>query len=830
MKIHLNLYKDTNFGNCRFDTIFLTTNKMPVSFLKNIISQRFEMDKSSIILSVKLHNLHFVLMADDFPLFFYNIKDNSTIYVELVEKPNKTEEIVKKLKERENKSNLLKKLGIFKKRDIDIIKESALEDIDIESEDESDIKINEDDDDDSFSKNDNINEDKKNLKELPKIIEQKFFNAIINNKLEVVREILKHYKDLIDINKPIGKSQKYSPIHYVSLLGYSEMMKDMVQKYNADVNLLSTDGWSPLHLCAFMGNMNILKIFIKLKKLKPNITSPNLGTPVHCASKQNHLSILSLLLTRSNPEIKNDEGLLPVELSKNKNIIRLINKVVKGQNYFEEENLVIPEVDNSSKHEKVNNQLEKYTFYKDIKNIPTCPPRYVGFCYKKQKSLFSYNARYLELNASKDSFLRFKFKEDYPFKVKESLNLSSIKSCKTLPNSEKDNYFFIELICDDGKQLLRFESLKVCNLWVDKINSSIDYSKFWKKIEKKYKDVQTYLNTIKSEIFEIDYFSGDIRKFELTQEEKERQKNKAEEINQPPANKTNNTNEKGNNTPNVETSNINMFQLNEIFFICNLYKIYKVKHKDNGNYYLMKVFSKKNLTRIDKLKYLNSQINEQKQLNFLFCLPVTNTIQMGDNLYLISDYCPNENLSYYQNRILFDENSIKISIAEIILAIEYLHKMEFSFNNLSLENIFITKDNHVNLANLRLRKINFTYNDGVRIGAEISEDIYAIGAIIYELVSGIPPFYISNVNFISKKKTEELYVFNYFSDNLKDLLAKLLCKEPDKRIGVKNKKEIKSHPWFKNINWDSLLIKSTNPSINFSLIKNEIQESFLLKK
>ena len=213
--------------------------------------------------------------------------------MELVEKPNKTEEIVKKLKERENKSNLLKKLGIFKKRDIDIIKESALEDIDIESEDESDIKINEDDDDDSFSKNDTKNEDKKNLKELPKIIEQKFFNAIINNKLEVVREILKHYKDLIDINKPIGKSQKYSPIHYVSLLGYSEMMKDMVHKYNADVNLLSTDGWSPLHLCAFMGNMNILKIFIKLKKLKPNITSPNLGTPLHCASKQNHLSIFN---------------------------------------------------------------------------------------------------------------------------------------------------------------------------------------------------------------------------------------------------------------------------------------------------------------------------------------------------------------------------------------------------------------------------------------------------------------------------------------------------------------------------------------------------------
>ena len=61
-------------------------------------------------------------------------------------------------------------------------------------------------------------------------------------------------------------------------------------------------------------------------------------------------------------------------------------------------------------------------------------------------------------------------------------------------------------------------------------------------------------------------------------------------------------------------------------------------------------------------------------------------------------------------------------------------------------------------------------------------------------------------------------------------MSKLLCKDPNKRIGFKNKKEIKNHAWFKNINWDNLLInrltKSSNPSTNFSLIKKEIKESF----
>jgi protein-serine/threonine kinase len=240
----------------------------------------------------------------------------------------------------------------------------------------------------------------------------------------------------------------------------------------------------------------------------------------------------------------------------------------------------------------------------------------------------------------------------------------------------------------------------------------------------------------------------------------------------------------------------------------------------------MKIFNKNNLEKNKLIKNFTTELNMQKQLIFPFCLSINHSVEIGNSLYLTSEYCSGNNLTFYKNRKLFEENSIKLYIAEIILTIEYLHKLEYSCKSLSLENILIAGDNHIKLANLKLNKIEFTYEDGNKICSGVGEDIYSIGCILYELISGIPPLFITNLNFITKKKEEELFLFDYFSDNLKDLLSKLLGKEPKKRIGFKNKKELKNHPWFKNINWDNLLIKCSNPSINFSLIKKEIEESF----
>jgi serine/threonine protein kinase len=40
-----------------------------------------------------------------------------------------------------------------------------------------------------------------------------------------------------------------------------------------------------------------------------------------------------------------------------------------------------------------------------------------------------------------------------------------------------------------------------------------------------------------------------------------------------------------------------------------------------------------------------------------------------------------------------------------------------------------------------------------------------------------------------------------FSPKLQDLLRKLLCKDPNKRLGHITARDVTDHPWFEKINW-----------------------------
>lgn len=54
----------------------------------------------------------------------------------------------------------------------------------------------------------------------------------------------------------------------------------------------------------------------------------------------------------------------------------------------------------------------------------------------------------------------------------------------------------------------------------------------------------------------------------------------------------------------------------------------------------------------------------------------------------------------------------------------------------------------------------------------------------------------------------------HFSENAKDLLSKLLVRNPSKRLGFNGVDEIKKHPFFGSVNWDEvLLLKKRAPIV-----------------
>lgn len=107
-------------------------------------------------------------------------------------------------------------------------------------------------------------------------------------------------------------------------------------------------------------------------------------------------------------------------------------------------------------------------------------------------------------------------------------------------------------------------------------------------------------------------------------------------------------------------------------------------------------------------------------------------------------------------------------------------------------------------------------------GSSRASDLWAIGCIIYQMISGIPPFQSKSQYMIFKKIEKLEYSFHEgFDENAKDLIKRLLVIEPKERIGATDKKyydSIESHAFFKGVDFDNL--QNSPPAAIASFVKD----------
>lgn len=106
-------------------------------------------------------------------------------------------------------------------------------------------------------------------------------------------------------------------------------------------------------------------------------------------------------------------------------------------------------------------------------------------------------------------------------------------------------------------------------------------------------------------------------------------------------------------------------------------------------------------------------------------------------------------------------------------------------------------------------------------------DWWTLGAILFEMLTGLPPFYTPNREELFEKiKYSSLKYPNNLSPNARSLLEALFRKDPEKRLGggLADASEIKEHAWFKDVDWEAVLKKEV-PAPFVPIIKGETDVS-----
>lgn len=102
-----------------------------------------------------------------------------------------------------------------------------------------------------------------------------------------------------------------------------------------------------------------------------------------------------------------------------------------------------------------------------------------------------------------------------------------------------------------------------------------------------------------------------------------------------------------------------------------------------------------------------------------------------------------------------------------------------------------------------------------------SVDWWTLGVLLYEMLTGLPPFYDENTNDMYRKILTEPLHFpgqEIVPPAARDLLTKLLDRNAEKRLGAKGAAEIKAHYFFHSIDWRKLLERKYEPSFKPAVV------------
>ncbi|KAK9063252.1 hypothetical protein SSX86_017122 [Deinandra increscens subsp. villosa] len=278
-------------------------------------------------------------------------------------------------------------------------------------------------------------------------------------------------------------------------------------------------------------------------------------------------------------------------------------------------------------------------------------------------------------------------------------------------------------------------------------------------------------------------------------------------------------------------------------------RVFLAKKRATGDVFAIKVLKKADMIRKNAVESILAERDILISVRNPFVVRFFYSFTCKENLYLVMEFLNGGDLfSLLRSLGCLEENMARVYIAEVVLALEYLHSLNIIHRDMKPDNLLIGPDGHIKLSDFGLSKVGLinstedlsgtsgyrapvygenevTTESGQKqsvvgtpdylapeillgVGHGATADWWSVGVILFELLVGIPPFNaespqqvfanIMNRDIPWPKVPEEMSYEAY------DLINQLLIENPVQRLGATGSAEVKTHPFFRNIHWDTL--------------------------
>ncbi|XP_052484178.1 uncharacterized protein LOC105793910 [Gossypium raimondii] len=296
------------------------------------------------------------------------------------------------------------------------------------------------------------------------------------------------------------------------------------------------------------------------------------------------------------------------------------------------------------------------------------------------------------------------------------------------------------------------------------------------------------------------------------------------------------------------------------------------KEKATSNVYAMKKLQKSEMLRRGQVEHVKAERNLLAEVDSECIVKLYCSFQDDEYLYLVMEYLPGgDMMTLLMRKDTLTEDEARFYVGQTVLAIESIHKHNYIHRDIKPDNLLLDRNGHMKLSDFGLckpldsssfpdlreddhgggRNLKPSTESGkhsnvpttprrtqqeqllhwqknrrtlaystvgtpdyiapevlLKRGYGMECDWWSLGAIMFEMLVGYPPFYseepLSTCRKIVNWRTHLKFPEEAkLSAEAKDLIRKLLC-NVEQRLGTKGAYEIKAHPWFKDIEWDRL--------------------------